>query len=279
MAEAAMSIPMGQQALQMLTIFPITGWAGLNLFATGMPILSMFKAGSYVLGLVIATFVGAIYPSVFSFIFWCLMKVVQWYIFDVVDIMDPMFKDSKSGGFRPPFHLPLPPYLRSFSETVFCSDPAHDCGRSGEWKLTFPLFLLIAAALAAYGFTWANQLPTQYQAYAQYFTGGGSALLASGGVLSSLYSAQTAASLVASKSIGASGSGVTLPTLLPGVPSISQFGGAGGRKGLPPLSSFAKTMKESYSQKALDDSGPFLAILAYICAAGFGMSLVRNRMV
>jgi hypothetical protein len=38
-------------------------------------------------------------------------------------------------------------------------------------------------------------------------------------------------------------------------------------------------MKESYSEKALDDSVPFLAILGYICAAGFGLSLVRNRMI
>jgi hypothetical protein len=196
--------------------------------------------------------VGAIYPSIFSFIFYALMKIGQWYIFDVVDIMSSDFKRT---GFRTPFHLPLPSFLNSFSETIFCSN--NDCGKSGNWQLTLPLMLIIAAAFTAYGYTWAANLPTGYQAYAQYFTGGGTALLASGGIASSIYSAQTATSLLAAKSLGA-----------------AQMGG-----GLPPLSSFAKDMKESYSEDAFDDSTPFLAILAYICAAGFGLSLVRNKMV
>jgi hypothetical protein len=269
MAAVGIAIPMEMQALQMLTIFPLTGWAGANLYAVEMPVLSVMKAGSYVLGLLVATFIGAIYPSVFSFIFYMLMKLGQWYIFDVVDVLDPTFKTK---GFRPPFHLPLPSFLDSFSETVFCQ--THDCGKSGKWQLTLPLVLIISAAFAAYGFTWANQLPTEYQAYAQYFAGGGSALLATGGLLSGAFSPPSVASLAASQSIGASGSGVIIPNI-PGISSLGQLGGGG----LPPLSSFAKTMKESYSEKALDDSVPFLAILGYICAAGFGLSLIRNRMI
>lgn len=272
MAAFGLSIPMEMQALQMLTIFPLTGWAGANLYATEMPFLSLVKAASYVVGLLTAGFIGAIYPSIFSYIFWGLMKIGQWYIFDAVDIMDPAFKTK---GFRSPFHLPLPSFLDSFSGTIFCA--TNDCGKSGKWVLTLPLLLIIIAAFSAYGFTWANQLPTAYQAYMQYLTGGGSALLASGGYLSPLFSPQTATSLLASQSIGAAGTpaGITVPNV-PGVSSLAQLGGG---KGLPSISSFAKEMEDSYSEKAFDDSSVFLSILAYICAAGFGLAVARRIQV
>ena len=260
-----MSYPLGIAALTALTMFPATGWVGLNLLATSNNLLgagmAALKGASYVLGLFVASFVHQIYPSIFSHIFWLLMKLGQWYIFDVVDILDPQFSKT---GFRSPFHLPLPFGLNATNGGGFttCSDAEKRAGKCADWTLNTPIICLISAALLANGITWAKYLPDGWQTGFQYATGGGASLFASGGAINAIYSAQSTASTIASQSV------------VPQMGILPLKGGGGG--GLPPLSSFVDEIKESYSKESFDDSAPFLAILAYICAAGFGLALSRR---
>ena len=263
---------MGIAALTALTMFPATGWVGLNLLATSNNLLgagmAALKGASYVGSLFIASFIHQIYPSIFSYIFWLLMKLGQWYIFDVVDILDPRFSKT---GFRSPFHLPLPFGLNATDGGGFstCSDADKRAGKCADWILNIPIICLISAALLANGITWAKYLPEGAQTAFQYATGGGAGLFASGGAINAMYSAQSTASAAASQSV--------IPQMA--IPVLKGGGGEGNGKGkgsLPPLSSFVDEIKESYSEESFDDSAPFLAILAYICAAGFGLALSRR---
>lgn len=147
-----------------------------------------------------------------------------------------------------------------------CSDADKSAGKCGNWTLNIPIICLISAVLLANGITWAKYLPEGVQTGFQYATGGGAGLFATGGLVNTIYSAQSTASAAASQSI--------IPQMA--IPALKGGGGGGGGRGLPPLSSFVDEIKESYSEESFDDSAPFLAILAYICAAGFGLALSRR---
>ena len=200
-------MPMGKLTLGVLTLFPPTGYAGLNLIGVGAHIAGMAKAASYALGLAVIAATRFLYPPFAAkMVEYVLMFAPPWYVLDILQItFDPEFN---SRGFRAPFDV------TEFGLT--------GKGIEGKWLLTGSLLSLILAVLVATGFgvilTFFPGFATSDAGkYTQYGTLGATALLAVGGIGASFMSGSTAA-----------------------VPPPVQAGG-----GLPPLSSFAKKMMKS----------------------------------
>jgi hypothetical protein len=199
-------MPMGKLTLGVLTVFPPTGYAGLNLIGVGAHVAGMAKAASYALGLAVIAATRFLYPPFAAkMVEYILMFAPPWYVLDVLQLtLDPEF-DSR--GFRAPFDV------TEFGLT--------GKGVEGKWLLTGSLLSLILAVLVATGFGVIVKFFPDFASSAvgkstQYGTLGATALLAVGGIGASFMGGSTAA------------------------PHVPQTGG-----GLPPLSSFAKKMMKS----------------------------------
>ncbi len=227
--------------LILLTLFPPTALAGLNLQALGNTTGALLKVGSYLVSSLWAIRLMRIYPGILTKVLSAFLFLGPWFLFDCMEVLiNPEFSKQ---GFRPP--LPIPGY------------PAGKA-TDGSWLLTPTLVSLIIALLPSYALG-ATGIVNQFfpgavtgdtQKYMGYAVGGSAAL---GGAFA-LYSAN---------STGAVPSGTVMPQM-------------GGGKALPPLSSFAHELKRSASPEAFQESLTFLGILGVIATGGIALSMVRN---
>ena len=161
----AAGIPLGKTALILLTIFPPTGYLGLNYSAVGLPITAGIKALVYGLGIVIGIFANRLYINeVAKVLSYILIFAPPWYIFDCIRIIsDSQFNQD---GFIPPLPIPGIPIGQ---------------GNNGNWNLTFPLLSLILATTSFSGLAFVSKyLPATITdsigKYSAYATAGGGAL-------------------------------------------------------------------------------------------------------
>jgi hypothetical protein len=243
-------IPLGKLPLTLLTMFPPTGYLGLNLTAAGMPITSAIKAASYGTGIAAGMYADKLYVNdVAKFLSYVLIFAPPWYIFDCIQILtDSNFNDNG-------FQLPLP-----------ISAIPSGGGKEGKWNLTFPLLNLILAATSFTGLAFVlKYLPAditnQFGKYIAYGTAGGG----------TLFAVVALGAMFMQKPASSSGTSDTTP------PSVQT---GGGSKTLPPLSSFIKDLYKKDDDN-LKEAIPFIGILALIIVGGFSLnylnSLVPNK--
>jgi hypothetical protein len=254
----ATGIPLGKTALILLTMFPPTGYLGLNYSAVGLPITAGIKAAVYGLGIAIGIFANRLYINeVAKVLSYILIFAPPWYIFDCIRIISDSQFDQD--GFIPPVPVQAIPTTQ---------------GNNGNWNLTFPLLSLILATTSFSGLAFVSKyLPAtitdsigKYSAYAT--AGGGALFILAAGV--GLLMQRPASTNVASTGVST------------GVPTIPGLGGlaqglmkGGGANSLPPLSSFInKLTPQSGGSK---EDVPFLGILALVILGGFSLSFLRSK--
>jgi len=246
----ATGIQLGKTALMLLTIFPPTGYFGLNYSAVGLPITAGIKAAVYGLGIAIGLFANHLYVNeVAKVLSYILIFAPPWYIFDCIRILSD--KKFDEGGFIPP--LPI------------SAIPTTD-GNNGKWNLTFPLLSLILAATSFSGLAFVTKyLPSsitdsigKYTAYAT--AGGGALFILAAGI-----------GLLMQKPASSSVAGAVTPA----VSEIGRPMSGGGKNLLPPLSSFINKLTPQTGGSKEDI--PFLGILALVILGGFSLNYLRSK--
>ena len=262
----AAGIPLGKTALILLTIFPPTGYLGLNYSAVGLPITAALKALVYGLGIAIGIFANRLYINeVAKVLSYILIFAPPWYIFDCIRIISDSQFDQ--GGFIPPLPIPAIPTGQ---------------GNNGNWRLTFPLLSLILATTSFSGLAFITKyLPSTFKnpigLVSVYTAAGGGALfiLAAGiGLLMQKPASSTIAGTVAPTELGLPALGSLAPAI-PGLGGLPGLMKGGGTNSLPPLSSFInKLTPQSGGSK---EDIPFLGILALVILGGFSLNYLRSK--
>jgi hypothetical protein len=241
---AAGGMRMEKFTLILLTLFPPTGLAGLNLQALQNTAGTLLKVGSYLVSTLWAIRLMSIYPGVLTSLLGAALFLGPWFIFDCMEIL--MNPDFEKQGFRSP--LPIPGY-----------PPPKPT--DGSWLLTPTLVSIILALLPSYALG-ATGIVNQFfpgavsgdtQKYMGYAVGGTAVL----GAAFSMFSANKA------------------PVAPIGGTAVPQLGGS-RRAELPPLSSFAKGLMRSTSPEAFEESKVFLGLLGVIVTGGIALSMARN---
>jgi hypothetical protein len=228
--------------LVLLTLFPPTALAGLNLQALGNTTGALLKAGSYVVTSLYAIRLMRIYPGILTSALSALLFLGPWFLFDCMEIL--MNPDFSKQGFRPPLAIPAYPPPRP---------------TDGSWILTPTIVGLISALLPSYalGLTGIlNQfapglIPGDTQKYMGYAAGSAATL----GAGFALFSATKAP--------------------MPGTTPMM----GGGRRTLPPLSALANDLMQSAGPKAFQESLLFLGLLGMIITGGVVLGTVRNAVI
>lgn len=236
---------MEKMTLILLTLFPATGLAGLNLQAVKNTTGALLKVASYLVSSLYAIRLMRVYPGILTKLLSAALFLGPWFVFDILEIL--VKPDFEKEGFRPP--IPITAY-----------PPA--APTDGSWLLTPTLVSLIVAVLPAYALGSTGILNSFFpglvggdtQKYMGYAVGG-TALLGAGFSMFAANRAPTAAALMPQAGGGVSGSG--------GNPS-------------KPLSAFAKDMMRSASPEAFQESKAFLGLLGIITASGFVLGVARN---
>ncbi len=252
---------MGMLPLQLLTVFPFTGLAGLNWFAVGQPITGILKVMTFGAGLLYGVLFQKLFPSLLSRGASLAMSAGPWYIFDSLQVLfDPAFRDN---GFQSPIPIEGLPV---------------GGGVDGKWTLTFPLIGMILATLAASGIAIAQYLPSdlvppETKKYLDYASTGGGILLGGLGLIGAFMMAKpTTAAAVRGEGASAS---TFLASLAPVVPAATapQTGGA---KKLPPLSTFVEDLLDRSDANPKDtfQALTFLGILLIVAVGGLIVQLV-----
>ena len=124
---------LGYITLLFLTVFPVTGIAGLNLVAVGEPITAFLKLSSVAISLLLMTFLTPYLPLFIQggWLIW-IAGLGPWYIFDVLQMIE--FGDFNKNGFVS--LIPLAP---------------SGGGKGSEWRLTSTFVNLLFATLAGSG--------------------------------------------------------------------------------------------------------------------------------
>jgi hypothetical protein len=230
--------PMEKMTLILLTLFPATGLAGINLQALQNTTGALLKGGSYLVGCLYAIRLMNIYPGLVTKLISGLIFLGPWFVFDAMEIL--VNPDFSKQGFRPP--LPIPSY-----------PPPKPT--DGFWLLTPALISIILALLPTYalGFTgilnsfMPGLVTGDTQKYMGYAVGGTAVL----GTAFSMFAANKA-------------------------PTPVQSGGGPKKSEVPSLSALARTMKQSASPEAFDESKAFLGLLGVIITGGFALSMARS---
>lgn len=263
----AAGIPLGKTALTLLTMFPPTGYLGLNYSAVGLPFTAGIKAAVYGLGIAIGLFANRLYINeVAKVLSYILIFAPPWYIFDCIRILTD--KQFDEGGFIPPLPVQVIPTGQ---------------GNNGNWNLTFPLLSLILATTSFSGLAFVSKyLPSSFTnsigLISAYVTAGGGALfiIAAGvGLLMQKPASTSVGDTVASAQPGLPAIGGLAPAI-PGLGGLAQgLMKGGGTNSLPPLSSFInKLTPQSGGSK---EDVPFLGILALVILGGFSLNYLRSK--
>lgn len=236
-------IPIGKLGIQFLTLFPPSGFVGLNLSAAQLPITAAIKAATYGIGLAIAIFANKFYvDSVAKFLAYVLTFAPPWYIFDCIQVLADSTFTVGNGTGENGFKLPLP----------VIGVPAG----GSEWLLTMPILSLILASSSLAGLSIIMQyvpesITGKYMPYIQGSMGGTAGLFVVAALASSF--------LLKGPQISA--------------PPLPQMGGGQ----LPPLSSFVKNMPLQTGGGESKEAIPFLGILALIILGGSSLSFLRSK--
>jgi hypothetical protein len=277
-------IPLGKLPLQLLTLFPPTGYLGINLSAVGLPLTAVIKAATYGAGIAAGIYANRLYISkVAQILSYVLIFAPPWYIFDCIQIlMDSKFDING-------FLLPVPlPAIQSGG------------GKEGKWTLTLPLLSVILAATSFSALAFIKEylpadLTNSIGKYAGYGALGGGILFsaialislgmqkpgqgAPGGGVSSA-AAPGAGVLGALPGAGLLGAlpGAGLLGALPGA-SVGQSGGGSSRsEKLPPLSSFIENFqKQTGGASQQHQAIPFIGVISLIILGGFSLSFLRSK--
>jgi hypothetical protein len=273
-------IPLGKLPLQILTLFPPTGYLGLNLSAVGLPITGAIKAATYGAGVFAGIYANRLYVSqVAQILSYILIFAPPWYIFDCIQIL----ADSKFdiNGFLLPVPVPAIP---------------SGGGKEGKWTLTFPLLSLILAATSFTGLAFIKKyLPDDLMKsvgkYAGYATLGGGILFTAIGLISLIMQKPAAGTAVPgvpsaiSPLAGISGLTSAIPgvsaitSVVPGLaptPAAVPLAQSGGGSSLPPLSSFIHNVAKQEGGGETQ-AIPFIGTLALIILGGFSLSFLRSK--
>jgi hypothetical protein len=256
-------IPLGKLPLQFLTLFPPTGYFGLNLSAAGLPITAAIKAATYGAGIAAGIYANRLYVSqVAQILSYVLIFAPPWYIFDCIQIL----ADSKFdiNGFVLPFPVQAIP---------------SGGGKGGKWTLTLPLLSLILAAISFSGLSIIKQyIPDNIMgsigAYVGYGALGGGILFSAVGLIALIMQKPGAGTAIPGLDAVTS----AIPALVPGLPGLTAtpLRQAGGGSSLPPLSSFIDNVGK---QEGGGESQaiPFIGTLTLIILGGFSLSFLRSK--
>jgi hypothetical protein len=240
-------IRMEKMTLILLTLFPATGLAGLNLQAVQNTTGALLKVASYLVSSLYAIRLMRVYPGILTKVLSAFLFLGPWFVFDCMEIL--VKPDFPKEGFRPP--IPITGY-----------PPATPT--DGSWTLTPTLVSLIGALLPAYALGSTGILNSFFpglvggdiQKYMGYAVGG-TAVLGAGFAMFAANKAPAPAALSAAPA-------AFVPQAAP------QMGGG------KPLSAFAKEMMRSASPQAFQESKAFLGILGFVIAGGIALGVARN---
>lgn len=240
----ANGIPMSKFSLILLAVIPFTGILGMNNAAMGNSSIALLKSSSFLISGGLISFMIQYYP-------WFLRRPIlwftmlgPWFIFDIFELFDTVKFNTL--GFRLPFDIEIPGLTK---------EPPN---QNGNWILTTPLALSIAAAFATSGvaiakYIPANILPASIGTNIALFSGSAGLLCGIGAVVLAVSSSAPSATLAANP--------LSSPMANPLVPFA--MGGGSGSKSLPPLSHFADKLLTSK-----DESYAFFAVLALVVLGG-----------
>jgi hypothetical protein len=289
-------LQMSKAALVGLTLFPSTGYVGVNLFAVKQTISGSLKALAYVAGLILSFYTHKYMSNIpAQVVKWFLLLAPPWYVYDILQVIDTYFNG---------FHNPIGE-VEPVKET------------RGQWILTLSLIGLIMGTLSASVATSLLNSPltkmlfpqaiiSQYISIGSY--GGSSALILMGlmGIFFSEDTPQAAergaiplggqaalagAPLAGAPLAGAQGAlgaplagaqvaqgtqvaqGAPLAGALAAQNVINRAYQAGGGISLPPLSSFLKYKRSTN----IHESTTFLCLLGIIFVGGVLLSTLRAK--
>jgi len=230
----------GYVTLLMLTIFPITGLAGLNLVAVGQPLNAFLKVFSIGASLILMTILSPYMPIFLQgpYLNW-LAAIGPWYMFDVIQMLH--YAEFNANGFEP--IIPIP-YLPSGG------------GKGSAWLLNITFLNILFATIAASGQVLAFALPT--------FTIGGVSLASIGN-----YVSIGGASLLGASFLGS----IAATSFAPALGSTKPLTGGG----LPPLSSFVDKLNSEQLQQGGGSDKSFLMVLGLITLIGLTLGLARSK--
>ena len=242
----------GYVTLMILTVFPITGVAGLNLVAVNQPLNAFFKLFSVGISVLLMVFIAPFLPLYIQQSKWLtvIAGLGPWYMFDIIQML--LYTDFQSQGFKPIFPLP------------FASSGGT---KNSSWNLTSTFVNLFLVTIAGSAQVLKAIVPDiispsvgNWISIASGSLLGVSAL----GSLAAVVFGPTAAPLAAM--VGGANS---LPTLSEG-------------NRLPPLSEFIDKIGTDTQEGGSGIMGAdrmFLSVLAFVAVTGIALGFARSKPV
>ena len=249
---------LGYLTLMFLTVFPITGIAGLNLVAAGQPITAFLKFSSVAISVILMTFLAPYLPLIIqgTWMTW-LAGIGPWYIFDVIQMMD--HTDFMVNGFRSMIPIAIIP---------------SGGGKEGAWMLTSTFINLFLATIAGSGQLLPALFPNTTIGGVSTKTIGNSISIGGGSALGVSALASLAAVAFAPAAVGAGAVGMGAVTHMGGGPTTP----------LPPLSKFIETLStttvaigaQSGGSTASKSDKVFLSELGFVAIAGLTLGFAMS---
>jgi hypothetical protein len=244
---------LGYITLLFLTVFPVTGIAGLNLIAVGEPLTAFIKASSCVVSLLLMTFLSPYLPVFMqgNWMTW-VSALGPWYIFDILQLVE--YSDFNKNGF-----VSLLPILPSGG------------GKNSSWRLTITFLNLFLATIAASGQVLPAIFPDMSIFGVSTSTFGNSVSIVS-------------ASLFGITSLGSLAAVAFGPSIAPAsvVAALVPKVGGGTATSLPPLSDMLETLSSSNplvqtGGAVMPSDRIFLSVLGFVAVVGICMGFARSK--
>jgi len=251
----------GYVTLMFLTVFPITGIAGLNLIAVGQPITAFLKFASVAISVVIMTFLSPYLPYIIQgrWMAW-IAGIGPWYIFDIIQMMN--YSDFQTNGFRSMIPIALIP---------------SGGGKNSSWNLTSTFINLFLATIAGSGQLIPALFPNVSIMGVSTTSIGNAVSIGSGSVLG-----VSALASIAAVALG--------PSMAPvATAALGALKGGGNGNSLPPLSQFIDSLSETTTVQSGGGSGSgsigemtksdkmFLSVLGFVGVVGLALGFARSK--